>query len=437
MRLPDERAWILATLVSLGMAVGAAPALAKHKSKAASADSSELSPVSATGNSPASDFPVVIGEPYTVADTTFTPSDAMNFDAVGYASVTDGGGGEISAANHTLPIPSYIEVTSLDSGRTILVRVDHRGPMTSTNLVELSAGAAAQLGVASDGHAAVRVRRVNPPESERAVLRAGGPAPERLATPKALLAVLGRKLTPDGSVLLARLAAPAAAPAAVPAADRGAPLPGRMASGTALPKLLAHGGGAIPRGPAGTDQTPRMTAQGAAHGTQRTALLSSGDALPRYALRTDAPPPTRTALPRTAMAPVASGTTYPTFVAPPSPAEMATAQPKPARAVSRQRVARTAPARPAPTGDQGIVAEAPVVATADAVRSNLLVVQAGAFGVRANAQSVAVRIGARVSGNGNVWRVRMGPFASRDAAEAALAKAHAAGYSTARIQRAD
>jgi rare lipoprotein A len=42
----------------------------------------------------------------------------------------------------------------------------------------------------------VRVRRVNPPEQDRALLRSGNPAPERMATPKPLLDVLQRKLDP-------------------------------------------------------------------------------------------------------------------------------------------------------------------------------------------------------------------------------------------------
>jgi rare lipoprotein A len=84
-----------------------------------------------------------------------------------------------------------------------------------------------------------------------------------------------------------------------------------------------------------------------------------------------------------------------------------------------------------------IVAEAPATATGDAIRSGMLIVQAGAFAVRSNAQALASRLGARLSGDGKVWRVRVGPFASRDQAEAALAKVHAAGYSQARIQRAE
>lgn len=174
------------------------------------------------GNGPASDFPVVLGAPYSIGSTTYTPSDTMNYDAVGHATV--GEGTAISAAHHILPVPSYVEVTSLDSGRTILVRVDRRGPMGSTAIIELSAAAAAQLGVGNG--AAVRVRRVSPPEAERAMLRAGGPAPERMATPRPLLVVLNRRLNPDATVGLNA----ASQEAPVPAHPSPRPLPMRHAA---------------------------------------------------------------------------------------------------------------------------------------------------------------------------------------------------------------
>jgi rare lipoprotein A len=115
---------------------------------------------------------------------------------VGYASVGTEGGSTISAAHHTLPVPSYAEVTDINTGRTILVRVERRGPMDSAHAIELSPGAAAQLGVSAGSNTPVRVRRVNPAEAERAMLRSGNPAPERMATPKPLLNVLQRKLNP-------------------------------------------------------------------------------------------------------------------------------------------------------------------------------------------------------------------------------------------------
>src|SRR3546814_13875405 len=84
-----------------------------------------------------------------------------------------------SDLHKTLPLPSYVEVTALDTGRTILVRVNDRGPMVTDRLIGLSRGAAEQLGIA-DGVTAVRVRRTNPPAAERRLLRAGEPVRERI-----------------------------------------------------------------------------------------------------------------------------------------------------------------------------------------------------------------------------------------------------------------
>lgn len=151
---------------------------------------------------PQADYPVVIGEPFTIDGITHTPVDVLNYDEVGYATLDEPGAAGISAAHRTLPLPSYVEITSLDSGRTILVRVERRGPMTNARLIALSPDARSQLGVGEG--AAVRVRRVNPPEEERAELRADRSAILRMETPPGLLDVLKRKLPAVGSVSLSR-----------------------------------------------------------------------------------------------------------------------------------------------------------------------------------------------------------------------------------------
>jgi rare lipoprotein A len=143
---------------------------------------------------PGADYPVVLGPAFTIEGVTYTPADKLNFDQVGYAVAGGEGGEGVSIAHRTLPLPSYVEVTALDTGRTILARAQRRGPMTGTAMVELSPGAVAQLGIDPAGRAPVRIRRVNPPEIERAMLRRGGRVPNRMDTPKSLVAVLRRKL---------------------------------------------------------------------------------------------------------------------------------------------------------------------------------------------------------------------------------------------------
>jgi rare lipoprotein A len=84
-----------------------------------------------------------------------------------------------TAAHRTLPMSSYVEVTALDTGRTILVRINDRGPFHGNRIIDLSHGAARQLGIVSHGARMVRVRRVEPTERERTALRNGNSVPVR------------------------------------------------------------------------------------------------------------------------------------------------------------------------------------------------------------------------------------------------------------------
>ena len=140
---------------------------------------------------PVSDTPVRIGAPYTVRGATYVPAAQPGYDQVGYASWYGNESGNrtargerfragwITAAHTTLPLPSYVEVTDLASGRAVLVRVNDRGPFARGRIIDLSRGAAQLLGVREQGHVAVRVRRVDPSERDARRLRKGKPARER------------------------------------------------------------------------------------------------------------------------------------------------------------------------------------------------------------------------------------------------------------------
>ena len=189
---------------------------------------------------PSADYPMVLGAPFTVDGVIYTPSDTMNYDAVGYAVVGAEGGSTVTAAHRSLPLPSYIEVTALDSGKTILVRVERRGPMSGKALVELAPGAAAQLGIAGNPRAAVRVRRMNPVEQDRALLRMGQPAPARMDTPKSLLTVLGRKLDQQEGIIRpvpVPIAEPSVMPVPIPA-PAPTPAPVKIKPGKAAAKPI-------------------------------------------------------------------------------------------------------------------------------------------------------------------------------------------------------
>src|SRR6187402_1488905 len=97
------------------------------------------------------DTPVKIGRPYTVNGRTYVPTDVPNYDQIGeaswYGTAEQGrhtASGEIfyrqrpSAAHTTLPLPSYVEVTRLDTGQRILVRVNDRGPYARDRILDLS-----------------------------------------------------------------------------------------------------------------------------------------------------------------------------------------------------------------------------------------------------------------------------------------------------------
>ena len=184
---------------------------------------------------------VQIGDPYSIGGQRFEPRDDNTFDETGYAIFAGGDqagqgtrSGEpynpeaIIAAHRTLPVPSYAEVTDLQTGRTILVRIVDRGPMLKDKVIVLSPGAARQLGVEGQGSLAVRVRRTNPVEQEKAILRQGGAAPTRLDTPPALLSALRRRLgETSGKPMDVAIAPPVRAtplPRATPA-PRPAPAP--------------------------------------------------------------------------------------------------------------------------------------------------------------------------------------------------------------------
>jgi rare lipoprotein A len=166
-----------------------------------------LSACATTRYRPVSDTPVRIGKPYMVRGATYVPAADPAYDMLGYASWYGHESGNmtangerfrpdaVTAAHTTLPLPTYVEVTALDTGRTILVRINDRGPFAGRGrIIDLSRGAAEQLGIRARGHAPVRVRRVDPPEKDKARLREGKAASERPRVAEGVLANLRAQL---------------------------------------------------------------------------------------------------------------------------------------------------------------------------------------------------------------------------------------------------
>jgi rare lipoprotein A len=116
-----------------------------------------------------------VGMPYRVDGQWYVPREEPTYDATGLASfyAADFHGrrtanGEIfdmralTAAHPTLPLPSYVYVTNLANGRTLLVRVNDRGPYVNARVIDLSRAVARYLGSEHRGLVRVRVRYAGP-----------------------------------------------------------------------------------------------------------------------------------------------------------------------------------------------------------------------------------------------------------------------------------
>lgn len=68
----------------------------------------------------------------------------------------------MSAAHKHLPIPTYLEVTNLENGRRVVVRVNDRGPFHDNRVVDLSYAAASRIGMLNKGTALVEIRAIDP-----------------------------------------------------------------------------------------------------------------------------------------------------------------------------------------------------------------------------------------------------------------------------------
>ena len=133
----------------------------------------------------------------------------------------------MTAAHPTLPLPSYARVTNLANHKSVIVRVNDRGPFLNDRVIDLSYTAAYKLGIISDGSAEVEVESLNPdvsintiaansvqsqPLESAPVAPATATAPDA-ASPAAAPAVI--------AVPVAAAAAPAPAPASPPLASKG------------------------------------------------------------------------------------------------------------------------------------------------------------------------------------------------------------------------
>lgn len=112
-----------------------------------------------------------VGNPYQIAGVTYYPTEDYKYDETGIASwygpgfhakMTGNGENfdqnELTAAHRTLPMPSFVRVTNLDNGRSVVLRVNDRGPYAHSRIIDISRRGAQLLGFETAGTARVRVQ---------------------------------------------------------------------------------------------------------------------------------------------------------------------------------------------------------------------------------------------------------------------------------------
>jgi rare lipoprotein A len=154
-----------------------------------------------------------VGRPYTVAGRVYVPEEDRGYSAEGLASwygddfhgrLTANGEvfdmSSISAAHPTLPMPSYARVTNMRNGKSLIVRVNDRGPFHANRVIDVSYRAASLLEFERSGTARVRVEYVGRASLDgsddrqlMATLRTNQPAPP----PSAVMVASAKPFVPE------------------------------------------------------------------------------------------------------------------------------------------------------------------------------------------------------------------------------------------------
>ncbi|HYC04783.1 MAG TPA: septal ring lytic transglycosylase RlpA family protein [Azospirillaceae bacterium] len=161
-----------------------------------------------------------VGNPYQINGVWYYPAVDYNYDQTGIASWYGPGfhkektangetynENELTAAHQTLPMPSLVRVTNLENGRSIVVRINDRGPFAAGRIIDMSRRGAQLLGFEQQGTAKVRIQILA--DESRAIAAAaqritpatqmadvGSPAPQ--AAPRPKVQVEGVALPPAG-----------------------------------------------------------------------------------------------------------------------------------------------------------------------------------------------------------------------------------------------
>jgi rare lipoprotein A len=173
-----------------------------------------------------------IGKPYQIQGVWYYPAEDYKYEETGIASwygpdfhgkFTANGEifdqNEVTAAHRTLPMPCFARVTNLENGRSLIVRVNDRGPFSHSRILDLSRRAAQLLGIEQKGTAKVKVEIMADESRALAMtLKAKSEEAQVVAAPRE--AVQAETLPPPGSrekaVPIAKPPPPASRTAVVP-----------------------------------------------------------------------------------------------------------------------------------------------------------------------------------------------------------------------------
>jgi len=265
----------------------------------------------------------------------------------------------MTAAHPTLPIPSYARVSRPDDGRSVIVRINDRGPFLQDRIIDLSYAAATRLGIVGPGSGEVSVRKITAHD-----IAAGtyGPAAAPMAAsnvPAAAAPVADAPGLPTEAAIGSRVVASAS--------------PGSTAPASATPAIAA------PLGPVAVAPV-----------TAGIAVPIAPLAAPPLAPQTQKPtePTALASPPRAAATPSADGGAAPATSAPPDAAP-AVAAPAAAVAAVVAAAPAAAPGQSPPPAATPAISDTPAAAAADvAVSKGKWSVQLGAFAVLANAEAL-------------------------------------------------
>ncbi|MGO4221126.1 septal ring lytic transglycosylase RlpA family protein [Lysobacter sp. TAF61] len=149
-----------------------------------------------------------------------------------------------TAAHKTLPLPSFARVTNLDNGKSVVVRVNDRGPFHEGRVIDLSYAAAVKLGITARGTGRVEVRALVPGDDDRPVLastptpaaKPAAPTPiDRLIAAMPVASARAGELPPGVRIATGKPTAMNQAAAAANATVAATPLPPAAASMSTVP----------------------------------------------------------------------------------------------------------------------------------------------------------------------------------------------------------